>query len=385
MVVQKECKLRMKPLRVVVLCSFFALALLSCSLPAFPQTLEPRLKGAITESSRVTLPHSRTPLANGAEDLGAVSPDRTIPGITLVFSRSAAQEAVLQQLLATQQSAGSPLFHQWLTPDAFAARFGIADQDIAATETWLSSRGFHIDSVARSRDRITFSGTAAQVESAFGTQLHRYRTQAELHFAPASDLTLPAELAPITAAVLHLSDFRPKPNISPSINPDISAHSHPSPDYTALSTQAHYLGPKDIATMYDLNPLYQKNLYGGGEGLAVVGQSYLNNVFQPPVGTFLLNLIPSTASYSAVLVPNWRRGHLAGRRGRVRDRPRILLRHRARRKHLPGLRRRQPELQRLRLHRLRHCRRHRSGRQHQLRHLRGGSESERHHSAERAL
>jgi len=289
----------MKQLRVVILCTFFALPLLSCCLPAFAQTLEPRLKGAIAESSRVTLPHSRPPLPMGAEDLGAVSPDLAIPGITLVFSRSAAQEAGLQQLLSAQQSTGSPLYHQWLTPDAFAARFGVADQDIAATETWLSSRGFHIDHVARSRDRITFSGTAAQVESAFGASLHHFRTQAELHFAPASDLTLPAELAPIAEAVLHLSDFRPRPSV-----PDIQAQAHPRPDYTALSSQAHYLGPKDLATMYDLNPLYQKNLYGSGQGLAVVGQSYLNTVFQPPVGTFLLNLVQSTGGFSMVLVPN---------------------------------------------------------------------------------
>src|SRR5271155_416377 len=172
----------------------FLTVLLFCSLSAFAQRPAPRLARAIADSARTVLAGSRPPRTLGGQDLGAVSPEMTVPGITLVFKRSPAQEDALQQLLAAQQNTASPLYHHWLTPDTFADRFGMADEDIAATETWLQSRGFHIDSVARSRDRITFSGSAAQVQAAFGTELRHYRTEGELHFAPASDLTLPAEL-----------------------------------------------------------------------------------------------------------------------------------------------------------------------------------------------
>jgi subtilase family serine protease len=257
----------MKQLRRVVR-PFVVVVLLYSPLPALSQKPEPRLKQAIAETARVALPNSRNPQAQAAEDLGNVAPGMAVPGITLVFARSAAQEAGLQQLLAAQQDTASPLYHRWLTPETFAARFGAADQDIAATDTWLQSRGFRIDSVARNRNRITFSGTAAQVQAAFGTELHHYRTATGTHFAPASGLTLPTDLASVTAAVLHLSDFRPKPNLA--------IQARPRPDFTALSTQAHYLGPNDIATMYDLSPIYQKNFYGLGQGLAVVGQSYVN-------------------------------------------------------------------------------------------------------------
>ncbi|WP_433983351.1 S53 family peptidase [Tunturiibacter empetritectus] len=156
----------------------------------------------------------------------------------------------------------------------------------------LASRGFHIDRVSRSRDRITFSGTAAQVDAAFGTELHHYRTvDNETHFAPAADLTLPAELAPVTAAILHLSDFRPKPNVK--------LQTRPQPDYTTLSTQTHYLGPQDIATMYDLNTLYSSGFNGSGQGLAVVGQSYAGSA----VSFFKGNLSPGSGNISFVLVP----------------------------------------------------------------------------------
>jgi subtilase family serine protease len=212
-----------------------------------------------------------------------------VPGITLVFRRSATQEAALEALLAAQQDPASSLYHRWLTPEIFAARFGVAEEDIATTESWLVSHGFHIDNVARSRDRITFSGTAAQVQAAFGAELHHYRAEGELHFAPASDLTLPAELASVTAAVLHLSDFRPKPGVK--------AMTGARPDYTSSSTQAHYLAPNDVRTMYDVKP--DNDSYGTGQGLAIVGQSFVNG---SSIGTFQTSLTQYTP-INYVLVP----------------------------------------------------------------------------------
>jgi subtilase family serine protease len=265
------------------------------SLPIFSQGPAPRLEQTITEADRAVLSNSRTPRVHAAQDLGAVSPDTAVPGITLVFKRSAAQEAALKELLAAQQNTTSPLYHHWLTPETFAARFGVAEEDIATAESWLASRGFRVESVARSRDRITFSGTASQVQAAFGAELHHYRAEGELHFAPASDLTLPAQLAAVTTAILHLSDFRPKPNVK--------RLSGTQPNYTAMSTQAHYLGPKDIATMYNLNPLYQKGFYGGGQGLAIVGQSFVNTGNPSSVRTFL-GTFSQSGGPSTVLVPS---------------------------------------------------------------------------------
>jgi hypothetical protein len=131
----------MKQLRGVVR-PLLVVALLFCSLSAFSQRPEPRLQGTITETARVVLSNSRTPRVRAAQDLGAVSPDMAVAGITLVFRRSAAQEAALKELLAAQQNQSSPLYHHWLTPETFATRFGVADEDITTTESWLVSRGF---------------------------------------------------------------------------------------------------------------------------------------------------------------------------------------------------------------------------------------------------
>ncbi|WP_260734792.1 protease pro-enzyme activation domain-containing protein [Tunturiibacter lichenicola] len=273
---------------------FFLTVLLFCSSSAFAQQPTPRLARSIADSARTVLAGSRTPQALRGQDLGPVSPEMAIPGITLVFKRSPEQEDALQDLLTTQQNSASPLYHHWLTPDTFAARFGMADEDITAAETWLQSRGFHIESIARSRDRITFSGTAAQVQSAFGTDLHYYQVDGEKHFAPAADLTLPTELASVTAAVLHLSNFRPKPSIK--------VQTRPKPDFTSLSTQAHYLVPRDIVTMYDLDTFFQGGAAGSGQSLAVVGQSYVNTSPGSAVSQFT-SVVGGGGAITPVLVP----------------------------------------------------------------------------------
>jgi hypothetical protein len=267
------------------------LCLLFFSLPLSAQNPAPRLTGPISDANHVVLPHSRSPRVQTAQDLGPLAPDTAIPGITLTFRRSSAQEAALHQLLTEQQTRGSRLYHQWLTPDSFAARFGVADSDLAATENWLSSQGFHIDSIARSRDRITFSGTARQVQTAFGAALHHYRVDGEAHFAPAADLSLPANLAPIVGSVLHLSDFRPKPGWK--------VPSGPSGDYTAYPSGAHYLTPADIAIMYQVPPPMENPavLTLGDGQMAVAGQSYVNTGTPSPVSNFGGSAVP-------VLVPN---------------------------------------------------------------------------------
>jgi subtilase family serine protease len=285
----------MKRIRRVVPPVFFT-ALFSFSLFGFAQRPTPRLTRPITQTSRATLAGSRSPRALRDQDLGAVSPQMTVTGITLVFKRSVDQENALQELLTAQQNPASPFYHRWLTPDTFAARFGMADEDIAATETWLQSRGFHVESTGRGHDRITFSGNAGQVQAAFGAELHYYQSEGEIHFAPQSDLTLPTELASMTAAVLHLSSFRPKSNIK--------VQTRPQPDFTALSTQAHYLGPEDVATMYDLKPLYTAAFAGEGQSLAVVGQSFVSLGSSSDVGLFHGNLAPgATGTITSVLVP----------------------------------------------------------------------------------
>jgi subtilase family serine protease len=201
---------------------------------------------AIDSSARATLVGSRPAAAHSAIDTGRMSASAKLEGVTVVFSRSQAQEAALQALLTAQQTPGSPQYHQWLTPDQFAAQFGMADSDIAKVEGWLQQQGFSVTGVSRSRNRITFSGSVGQIEAAFGTEMHTYKVGAESHFAPSSDLSVPAALTGSVQTVANLSDFRPHSHVR--VAPAVRGN------FTSAQTQDHYLTPKDVETIYDITP-----------------------------------------------------------------------------------------------------------------------------------
>ena len=176
------------------------------------QTPAARVQSEIDSSQLSLIPGSQSALARVAPDLGRMPSNSAINGITLRFNRSAAQEAALEALIQAQQNPSSPLYHQWLTPDQFAARFGVAQSDIDKVESWLQQQGFAIDTVNRSHTAIRFSGTAGQVESAFATQMHFYQVNGQKHFAPSTALSVPSAIAGVVADIHNLSDFRPHPD-----------------------------------------------------------------------------------------------------------------------------------------------------------------------------
>jgi Pro-kumamolisin, activation domain/Bacterial Ig-like domain (group 3) len=227
---------------------------------------------AIDNSERFTIVGSRPSRINTAVDSGRMDAGTELHGITLELRRSAAQETALKTLIAEQQNPASPLYHKWLTPDEFAARFGLANADLAKVEEWLQQQGFRIEEVSPGRTRIRFAGTVGQAESAFRTEIHRYRLASETHFAPSRDVSIPAALSAVVQNVSHLSNFRPQPRVRMV-----------RPNFTSGQTGNTFLDPKDFATIYDvsnpeINPIFStSNGYtGAGQSIAIVGQSAIS-------------------------------------------------------------------------------------------------------------
>ena len=244
-----------------------AAILLLVGAGANAQQPEARITKEISSVERMALRGSRPLLARAENEVGRVPGGTRLQGVSIVFSRSEAQEADLQALLAAQQNPASPLYQHWLTPEEFGARFGLADADIATMTNWLEQQGFSVDGISRSKNQITFSGSVQQVEQAFGTELHYYKVDGERHFAPSADLMLPASLAPVVQAVTNLSTFRPRPHVKQKGPQPATGH------FTSGQTGNHFLTPKDVATIYDITPAYSGGLNGTGQSIAVVGQS----------------------------------------------------------------------------------------------------------------
>jgi subtilase family serine protease len=274
-------------------CGWLA-ACLTAAATLGAQTVAPRIHSEISSSEIAPMQGSRHPLAQSQFDAGRVPSNTRLTGISIDFNRSAAQQADLLALIAAQQDPSSPLFHQWLTPDQFGARFGMAQADLDKVQNWLLQQGFSIDSISRSRSMIRFSGTVAQAERAFSTELHYYNVQGERHIAPSSDLSLPSALAPVVLGIHNIDNFRPKAQVILNKTPQ------PRPAFTSSQTQNVYFAPGDVATAYNVAALYHSGYTGAGQSIAVVGQSAIpiSDVenFQSAAG---LNVNPPTL----VLVP----------------------------------------------------------------------------------
>jgi subtilase family serine protease len=271
----------------------FALVVLPfLSAALLAQAPEPRITAAIDNARRTTIPGTHPPMARQANDTGQVPSGTKLGGVSIVFGRAASQEAKLQALISVQQNSSSALYHKWLTPEEFANQFGVADSDISKVESWLEQEGFSIDGVSRSKNRVTFSGTAGQIAAAFDTELHYYTVNGQVHYAPSKDVSVPAALSSVVLSVSNLSSFRPKPQV------------RFRSDFTSSQSGDHYLTPKDVDTIYDINTAYDDGYTGTGQSIAVVGQSevYLSDVenFQNAAGLTVkdptLVLVPDSGS-----------------------------------------------------------------------------------------
>src|ERR1019366_5213988 len=98
-------------------------------------------------------------------------------------------------------------------------------------------------------------------ESAFQTQIHRFEVDGGTHFANVTPPAIPTALSGVVVAVRGLSNFLPKSNALRS------KHNYTLP--VGGGKNAFFLAPGDIATMYDINPLYTAGIDGTGQKLAV--------------------------------------------------------------------------------------------------------------------
>jgi len=122
----------------------------------------------------------------------------------------------LNQYLADLQNRDSASYHKWLTPTQFGTAFGISDSDLAIIVRWLQSHGFAVDSVSPARNIVEFSGTFAQIQSAFHTSIHTLSVGGKAHLANISNPSIPVALQPVVAGVGPLNDFHPTPLNQPA-------------------------------------------------------------------------------------------------------------------------------------------------------------------------
>ena len=249
---------------------------------------KPQITQAPNNNDRVTLEGNVSPFATTTNDRGRVDDSTKLDHMFLQLNRPGDRETALDTLIQQQTTVGSPNYHKWLNAAEFGQQYGPSQMDIDAITSWLTSQGFTVNRVYESGMAIDFSGTAGQVRSAFGTEIHHLSVNGENHIANMSNPQIPAAFASAVQGIVSLNDFRPHVNYKP--------HG----DYTFTSSGSTYqaVTPSDLAKIYNLTPLFNEGVNGTGQTIVLIEDT---NVYSTAdITTFRSTFGLPTANFSQV-------------------------------------------------------------------------------------
>ena len=245
---------------ITALTLIFALSFISGSAVA-DQAKHSRvlITAAIDDSSRVTLEGNTRPEANANNDRGILPDAFAMEHLQLLMHRSPEQEQALEQFIEELHEPSSANYHQWLTAQQFGEKYGTAPEDLATVQHWLESYGFKVNTIYTNGMIIDFSGTAGQVHQAFQTEIHQLSVKGKNQIANMSDPKIPAALAPAVEGIVSLNNFRPH------------AMHRSKANYTFTNSNGTFQAvvPADLATIYNLNPLFTAGTTGTGQTVVV--------------------------------------------------------------------------------------------------------------------
>ncbi len=258
-----------------------ALALLA-AFASTAATLAQNLRGAVItqkiDETRLTAltGNLRSAALDPANDRGSVAADLPLDHMLLQLQRSPQSEAALTAYIASLNDTDSPNFHKWLTAQQLGEQYGPAPADIAIVTGWLQSHGLIVNQVYPTGMVIDFSGSAAQVEAAFHPALHNLLVNGVAHIANTANPSIPSALVGVVSGVVSLNDFLPHPMQKAVQTAHIDVHTGTStlqgPDYTYTSGSSTYeaVVPGDLATIYNLTPLFTAGYSGQGQTIVVI-------------------------------------------------------------------------------------------------------------------
>ncbi len=247
----------------LVSCAFAGLVAV-LGVPAQSQPVAPsrvQITRAVDDNARVALAgNTRPEVRDKANDRGLVPDSMPLAHMQLLMRRPAAQEQALEAAIDQLYDAHSPSFHHWLTATQIGQQYGPAAQDTQTVTAWLAGKGFTVNSVDATGMVVDFSGTAGQVRTALRTEIQYLTVKGAKHIANMGDPQIPAALAPAVAGIVSLHDFRPR------------KLSKPRPNYTfnAGGQAWQAVVPADLATIYNLTPLFTAGITGKGETIVVI-------------------------------------------------------------------------------------------------------------------
>ena len=189
----------------------------------------------------------------------------------LLLAPSAAQQKSLDALLAAQTTPGNASYHQWLTPAQYAACFAVSEADAAQVVGWLKAQGFQVAALPASRGWIEFSGTAEQVQTAFGAPVKSFAVDSgAVRYALAGQAQLPAAISGSVAGLVSLDGVLSAPAITAPV--ELNGTAEALAAQTSLA-QTQSFTPVLARKWLNLPANSTESATGAGESVAILARS----------------------------------------------------------------------------------------------------------------
>jgi subtilase family serine protease len=258
--------------------------------------------------------HAAVPAwATGDRFVGSVDATETVAVQVHLAMRNADGAAAE---LAEISDPDSPRYGQYLSDDAFEARYAPTADDVAAVSAHLARSGLRVSQVPANRAFVAAEGPASAVEQAFGTKLGRFRTNGTIRRAPLGAVQLPDAIASHVSVVLGLSQqtyrargvhvgglrpgvFPPGPVVqkattacSEYFGQIVDTTDPPYPGYAPLTNYVCGYHPANVRDGYGLSDAVRRGNDGRGQSIAIV-DPYLSPTLLADAQTYFANNDPS--------------------------------------------------------------------------------------------
>jgi kumamolisin len=171
--------------------------------------------------------------------------------MTIVLTLPSRDPAGAEEFVRRVGQPGDSLYHHYLTPDQYAARFGADKADYTALVAWARAHGLTPGETYTARTVLPLSGTVGAVEAALGVTFRNYvKETGEAYYEADRAATLPVEIAGKVSSIIGLtsySHFRPLLRTLP-------AGMRPRPENGTGPGGA--LSASDLRTAYSIPPQY---------------------------------------------------------------------------------------------------------------------------------
>jgi hypothetical protein len=113
-----------------------------------------------------------------------------------------------EQFLRDLQTKGSPLFHQFLTPEEWDARFAPSVQDEQAVVDWAQAQGLTVTKRYPNRLLVDVEANVATIQKAFQISINNYQFGSKTYFSNDRDPVIPESLTSILHSVAGLNNIQ---------------------------------------------------------------------------------------------------------------------------------------------------------------------------------